>query len=39
MSGVCQVSLDFQLNNMSSDEKGSLIAPGASVLLACSDGI
>lgn len=39
MSGVCQASLDFQLNNMSSDEKGSLVTPSASVLLACSDGI
>lgn len=39
MNGVCKASLDFQLNNMSSDEKGGLVTPGAPVLLACSDGI
>lgn len=39
MNGVCQASLDFQVNNMSSDERGSLVTPGASVLLACSEDI
>lgn len=39
MSGVCKASLDFQLNNMSSGEKGILVTPSASVLSACSDDI